>query len=268
MTTTPTAHQAAADLAAIREQWGDLLAAIEQRPAAEWPPRETRGFLDKLADDQDQDDAPRVGRLPLVLREHPAPITLDALDAALTIERDLFELCDTIAAAVQRPIRRVPHPARPERSVEDARDRTDPARWHLPTHSASVTGLAAHPGSRVYGLHWAAVWLEGRTLDEDTDAGLFRPLPPAALDGLARVARLARQRLERALGRDGRTTTLDTPCPWCGGQLAGRTRSGGEPVVTCSTGEGCDAPAPLDRGRRTWRGADLVSLWVAMAPTH
>ncbi|HEY1179073.1 MAG TPA: hypothetical protein VGF17_23210, partial [Phytomonospora sp.] len=63
---------------------------------------------------------------------------------------------------------------------------------------------------------------------------------------------------------DGRTVHLDAPCPWCRGQLTGRTRPGGEPYVTCATGERCGAPVTLDAGRRVWRGADLVALWVAM----
>ncbi|MFC7266350.1 hypothetical protein [Streptomyces lutosisoli] len=32
----------------------------------------------------------------------------------------------------------------------------------------------------------------------------------------------------------------------------------------CGRGEEYPAPAILDRRRRTWRGADLVGLWVAM----
>ncbi|MGW2063478.1 hypothetical protein ACWCO9_23050 [Streptomyces sp. NPDC001937] len=80
----------------------------------------------------------------------------------------------------------------------------------------------------------------------------------------ARVANLARRKVEQALGRDGRTTTLDRPCPWCGDTLTGRTQPGGEPSVSCMRGEACTAPVLLDRGRRMWRGADLVGLWAAL----
>jgi hypothetical protein len=263
-TTSPalahTARQAVADLRAVREQWGDLLAAIERPLAATWPPREARGFLDQLAaDDRREDDeqpaAARVGRLPLTLREHPAPCNLDALDAALEVERALFDLADQIAEQVQRPIRPAVDRDPNGRYRVDQDDATNPARWHY--------AAPASPGSRAYGLHWAAVWIEGRIVGDDC-GDLFTLLPPRLFDHAATVVARARRTVERALARDGRTTHLDTPCPWCGGQLVGYTRPGGEPVVTCSTGEGCGAPVSLDRGRRVWRGAELVGLWSAM----
>ncbi|MGI5353463.1 hypothetical protein ACQEU8_36650 [Streptomyces sp. CA-250714] len=260
--TSAPARRAAVDLAAIREQWGDLLLAVERPPAAEWPPREQKGFLHQLAArDAELDQVPAtatIGRAPLVLREHPAPVNLDALDATLAVERDLFDLADQIAEQVQRPVRRTPKPTGPGRTVAvvDGADRNDPARWHY----ASATD----PGSRAYGLHWAAVWIEGRALDEPS-GDLFAPMPLRLLDEAAAVARRCRERVERALGRDGRTTTLDRPCPWCGGELTGRTQAGGTPMVTCATGEACGAPVLLDfRRRRVWRGAELVGLYAAL----
>ncbi|MFF9262014.1 hypothetical protein [Streptomyces longwoodensis] len=266
-TTVPAGHRAAVDLAAVREQWGDLLAAIERPPAAEWPPREHRGFLDQAAADDRTPTAPIIGRMPLTLREHPAPLNLDALDAACEVERDLFELADVVAAAVQRPVRRYPSlsipsysgrtaPAGPRaRMIVDAADRDDLARWHYQA--------ATSPGSRRYGLHWAAVWLEGRALDEP-HGDLFRPLPAPLTNHIATVAARTRRTMERALGRDDRTTTLDQPCPWCSGPLAGHTVAGGVPEVYCARGEECPAPVVLDHRRRVWRGADLVDLWVGM----
>ncbi|MEV5673496.1 hypothetical protein AB0L28_32585 [Streptomyces sp. NPDC052503] len=252
------ARRAADDLAAVREQWGDLLAAIERRPAAQWPPREARGFLDQLSTDDraadDEQPAARVGRMPLILREHPAPLNLDALDAALAAERDLFDLADALAEQVQRPIRtgRDAH----GRYTQDQADATDPARWHYQAQTS--------PGSRAYGLHWAAVWVEGRLLGEDP-GDLFQAVPPLLLEHATKTTARARRHVERALGRDGRTTTLDDPCPWCAGPLTGRTRAGGEPSVTCSTGRACGAPVELDdRGRRAWRHAELVGLFVAL----
>ncbi|MDK0520372.1 hypothetical protein [Streptomyces sp. ML-6] len=258
---TPTATVAAYDLRAIREQWGDLLAAIGRPPRAEWPPRDSRA-LGAVAE---PDDEPAVGRLPLVLREHPAPANLTALDAAVSVEQALFTACDAIAAAVQRPIRRrrVALRSTPPRTVirEDQADRDDPARWHYPAPTS--------PGSRAYGLHWAAVWLEGRALDEQS-GDLFRPLPEPVLVDLATVARRARARVETALGRDGRPTVLDRPCPYCRGRLTAHTRTGDPMAATivCSTGEPCPAPVLLDHGRRTWTGADLVTLYVALESAH
>ncbi|AVH58398.1 MULTISPECIES: hypothetical protein [Streptomyces] len=256
MTTPPAGHRAAVDLAAIREAWGDLLAAIDTPPRAEWPPRDSRA-LGVIDHGIKPDPGPTIGRMPLILREHPAPLNVDALDAALDVERAMFDLADTIAAAVQRPVRRalIQPKATFLRWGEDQADRDDPARWHYKAPTS--------PGSRAYGLHWAAVWLEGRALDEPA-GDLFTPIPALILDDLATVAHRARQRVEKALGRDGRTTTLAEPCPWCKGELTARTQSGGEPSVSCSTGEACTAPALLDRGRRMWRGADLVGLYVAM----
>jgi hypothetical protein len=259
-----TRAQAAADLTAIREQWGDLLAAIERPPAAEWPPRETRSFLDRATLDEPQDDEPTgrsLGRLPLTIREHPAPLNLDALAAAIDTERALFDLADTLAAAVQRSIRRhlVGRPtaeATLVRWAEDRADRDDPARWHYQAPTS--------PGSRAYGLHWAAVWVEGRVLGEDLDRDLFTSVPARLLDEAAAVARRARADVERALQRDGRTVHIDTPCPYCRGELTGATQMGGEPFVWCDRGEACPAPVMLDRRRRMWRGADMVTLWVAM----
>ncbi|MFG3037797.1 hypothetical protein ACGFYZ_12895 [Streptomyces sp. NPDC048330] len=269
MTTTPTAlpeHAltTAADLRAVREQWGDLLVAIEQAPAATWPPRETRGFLDQLGDAH-QDDEQHLGRTPLTLRQHPAPANLTALDAALAVEAALFTACDTLAARYQRPVGA--HllgggtaTAGTMHAVVDEDDRADPRRWTPPTPS----GRTLTPGSRAHGLHWAAVWLEGRALGEDQGDGLFSPLGDDVLAGLATVARRARHRVEAALGRDGRTTTLPDPCPWCGGELRARTVPGGEPSAACQTGDQCPAPIDLDRGRRAWQGADLAALWTAL----
>ncbi|MFD8005727.1 zinc ribbon domain-containing protein [Streptomyces mirabilis] len=265
LTASPVGHRAAVDLAAVREQWGDLLDAIGRRPAAEWPPREARGFLDQLAaGDRTEDDpmpaAPVIGRVPLTIREHPAPLNLDALDAALAVERDLFDLADQVAERVQRSVRRTPVALRsiPPRTVmrEDLADRQNPGRWNYQA--------PASPGSREYGLHWAAVWLEGRALGEKF-GDLFTPMSARLLDHVAATAARARRAVERALGRDGRTTTLDEPCPWCGGSLTGRTRPGGEPVVTCSTGAACTTPAKDGRQRGQWQGADLVALWIALA---
>ncbi|MGW8762352.1 hypothetical protein ACWGN5_07615 [Streptomyces sp. NPDC055815] len=248
---------AAADLRAIREQWGDLLDAIEQRPADQWPPVDN--IREHLAAPVTEDEPP-VGRLPLVLRQHPAPANLDALDAAIETERAIFAACDDIAARYQRSVRFIDTGRRGRyRYQPDPAENDDPNRWTPVT----TRGAVLAPGSRRYGLHWAAVWLEARVLGEQS-GDLFSSIGGDTLVGLANVTRTARRRIEQALARAGRRTDLLDPCPWCRGPLFARTAPGGEPSVSCQTGEPCAAPVALDRGRRTWRGADLAALWTAL----
>ncbi|MEU5343019.1 hypothetical protein AB0H18_19645 [Streptomyces sp. NPDC020766] len=250
-TQTDRGQQAADDLTAVREQWGDLLAAVSEppRPAA-WMPYERRGFLDQLAAEDRAGDEPTVGRLPLVVREHPAPANLRALDAALAVERDVFDMCDAVAERVQRTV-----------------DRDDARLWNLPTvRAAEWRHDADRIGSRAHGLHWACVYLAGRALSEP-DGELFRITPATLLDQIVAVARAARRRVEGALGREGRTLTLDDRCPFCKGGTITVHNGGGDPraaAATCSTGPVCPAPVDTERGRRAWRGADLVALWVAI----
>lgn len=260
MTIDPTA--AVADLRSIREQWGDLLAAIDQPPASEWPPRETRSFLTKAAEPRaDTPPGPQVGRLPLTLREHPAPLNLGALDAAMGIEEALFDLADRLAGAVQRSIRHVPVPniGTRVRTIAHPDDINDPDRWHYQTPTS--------PGSRANGLHWAAVWLEQCVLDEGGSKARW-PLSLFLQAEVAAEVADAHRVMQRALGRDGRVTVLPAPCPWCRGELTARTTSG-DPmaaVVTCGTGPTCTAPAPYDgEARRVWRGADLCGLYGALS---
>lgn len=254
--TTDTTTAAVTALRDIREQWGDLLAAIDTPPAAEWPPRQPSEQHLTRADDT---DGPHIGRLPLTLREHPAPLNLGALDAAVSVERALFELADTIAAAVQQPAATIDVATwgDPFATIVDPVDAADIDRWNYPSPTS--------PGSRRNGLHWCGVWLERALAGRNplcrpvgVDAGLL------ATETIAAAHRV----MTRALGRDGRDTVLPAPCPWCHGELTARTTSG-DPmaaVVTCGTGPTCGAPAPYDdRARRTWRGADLCGLYGALS---
>lgn len=253
----PVAHRTAARLRTIREQWGALLAAVETPPAPRtWPPAETRAFLNTGAADEGAllvED-----RAPLTLREHPAPANLDALDAALFVERSIFDLADTLAATVQH--------AAPE----------DPRRWTFPTPGAPDTRTAA--GSRAHGLHWAALYVEGRLLDEDTDpehddagrlvSAPFVPLPEHLVHEAARIARACEQRVARILATDTitGTRTLPAPCPACGGVLVVRAAPAEPPTVTCRTGEACGAGTDRDtRGRRVWEWPDCLPLLLAAA---
>ncbi|MFI0906784.1 hypothetical protein ACH4TE_25160 [Streptomyces sioyaensis] len=245
MPTPATArYQGAAALRTVRELWGELLLAIEAPPADVWPPRQLAHHLRPAGDE------PLVERAPLVLREHPAPLNLDALDVGLYAERALFDLADTLAAAVQR--------ARLD----------DPRRWTFRSLS--------DPGSRAHGLHWAAVWVEGRLLDEDTEpeqqldgtltAARFLSLPDYLLHEAHRVALAVEGRLLRALGLDARRVPVpERPCPWCTGELTLHTSPNEAPRVTCSTGPSCTAPVPRDEhGRRVWEWHALPALVVAL----
>ncbi|MEV0444778.1 hypothetical protein AB0I84_04745 [Streptomyces spectabilis] len=268
MTAPPTrpGQQAADDLAAVREQWGDLLAAIAEPPrGADWMPYERKGFLDQLAaddrheDDQALDEA-TVGRLPLILREHPAPANLPALDAVREVEGEVFDMCDVVAERVQR-LARDQHGRWTLGS-----DPSDPW-WHMPTHRDAGPMTIASAGSRVFGLHWAARWLGARALDDAADHDLFAPTPATLVDQIADVARTARRRVEGALGRTARTITLDEPCPFCRTGHITVHNGGGDPraaVATCSTGPACPAPVETERGRRAWRGPALVDLFTAL----
>jgi hypothetical protein len=244
MTTAIARRETADALRTVRELWGELLLAIETPPADMWPPRQLAHTM-RAGDDELLVEE----RAPLVLREHPAPLNLDALDAGLAIERRLFE-CADILASVQR-------------AASD-----DPRLWR--------TANAGGPGSRAHGLHWACVWIEGRVLDEDTEPELhgdtlvsapFALLPEHLLHEARHSARSAEGRLLRALGLDQRTTPLpDRACPWCAGDLTLHTGPEQAPTVTCSTGPECTAPVALDRnGQRVWEWGDLLALLAALA---
>ncbi|RAJ61681.1 hypothetical protein K378_04041 [Streptomyces sp. Amel2xB2] len=260
MPTTETARQeAVAALRFVREEWGNLLAAITTPPDPGFPPRSLAHTVEAQLDAEAD---PLVRRAPLVLREHPAPVHLDAVDTRVAVEDMLYRLADTLAAAVQRPARRVRvnSPGTAERWKEDEQDTADPERWHYPAEGS--------PGSRAYGPHWAAVYAEGRVLDEQLETGLFSALPEHLLHEAHGVARRCAERVERTLNRDRRTLSLDAPCPWCGGKLTGDADPDdvASAAVRCGSGEQCPAPVLLDwRGRRVWRGHDLVGLHTALA---
>ncbi|MFJ5883476.1 hypothetical protein [Kitasatospora cineracea] len=261
---------AAAQLRTVRAQWGELLLAIETPPAPEWPPAQLSTHLARQQEaDAEQLDV--VGRPPLSLRQHPAPANLTALDAAVRVEELLFDLADTLAAAVQRPIgvRRTAAPGRPAGGALDEVDAADPRRWTF----RSLTD----PGSRRHGLHWAAVWVEGRLLDEDTapeqHAGaysrgpaLFGVLPEHLRHETIRVAGQCERIVLRALQLDARSTVIPgRACPWCSGELTLHTDPNDAPSVTCATGTACPAPVAADQyGRPEWRAGALVELLAAL----
>ncbi|MFB7899966.1 hypothetical protein ACFC1B_26985 [Streptomyces xiamenensis] len=231
-------EQAVADLRTVRGRWGDLLVAIETPPADTWPPRQ-------LAHLMRTDDGPELvaDRAPLALRQHPAPLNLEALDAGIAVERMVADLCDTLAAAVQH-----------------GGNLGDPRRWRYATHR--------DPGSRAQGIHWASVYAEGRVSNAETTGpdALFAPLPEPLLDEAAGVAARAADRVLSALGLDQRRTSVPLPCPGCGGPLTLHTTPDGPPTVTCAGGYACSAAVPLDRrGRRVWEWPAVLDLGLTAA---
>ncbi|RLU85873.1 hypothetical protein CTZ27_26255 [Streptomyces griseocarneus] len=249
MTYAAAVHETVTALRIIRERWGDLLLAIETPPADTWPPRQLEHTLRASDDELLVED-----RAPLVLREHPAPLNVTALDTRLAVERALYDLADLLAAAVQHA------------------DPGDPRRWDYRSPTS--------PGSRAHGLHWASVWIEGRVRDADTEpeplddgalgAPPFDVLPPHLLHEARRTARACEGRMVRLLGINQRNTPIpDRPCPWCGGELTLHTDPNGPPSITCSAGSGCTAPVALDeQGRRTWEWANLPALLAAFAASE
>lgn len=242
--TYSVAAQTVGALKTIRELWGDLLVAIETPPADVWPPRQLSHTLNP------QPDEPLVQRLPLTLREYPAPVNLGALDAAVEIEEAIFDLADILAAACQRaPL-------------------GDDRRWEMRSQ--------AGPESRASGLHWACMWIARRVRSEDTEPeigpdGTTAPAPFVVLREAMQIearhiARAAEQRLLRALGLDHRSVVIpDRPCPWCTGELTLHQGPDIPPSVTCATGASCTAPVLLDEsGRRVWRWRDLFGLAKAL----
>lgn len=245
MNETRAIAQTVAALRVVREKWGDLLAAVGAPPTpADWPPREQAAFLDKVA------EGPLLveGRAPYALRAHPAPLNLDAHDAAVAVEGALFDLADTCAAVTQ------------EHTPLD-----ELHRWNYGTEQG--------PGSRAQGPHWAAVFVEGRVLgqftaDDDEAPGepLFAPLPEWALHEAHRVARQCADRVLRALRHDERAASSRYPCPWCASPLTLYSASGDVQRITCSGGPSCSAPAPLDLdGHRVWERSDMGPLLARFA---
>ncbi|SOB83152.1 hypothetical protein [Streptomyces sp. 1331.2] len=270
---TANIRRAAEQLRTVREEWGALLVAIETPPADAWPPVKLSAHLARQqAGDEQLLDV--VDRVPLTLRQHPAPANLDALDAATRVEGLLFDLADTLAAAVQRPIGRrlVSAPGRPPRWGVEEVDAGDPRRW---TYRSPTD-----PGSRRHGLHWAALFVEGRLLDEDAtpeprgdrirEPALFGLLPEHLRHEAVRVAGQAERLVLRALRIDPREQVIEgRPCPWCAGELTLHTHPQDTPRVTCATGPRCPAPVPLDdRCRRAWGVDEMFALVVTLNESH
>jgi len=248
------------NLALIRQYWGDLLAAIDTDPQPVWPPQ--RLTTEMWARRDAEAAVERAERSSDALGDSPAPLNLDAAQAVDDLTTEILALADQVAAACQRP------PIQPPRIHDGTKggaqlaaglraaadlDRTDPRRWH-------------YNASWARGVHWGAVYIDGRLADDDLGDGLFRPIPPQLARDVAIIADHAARRILSVLGIGTLSTVIpDRPCPWCGAELRLHHPVDEPPTVTCSTGRSCTAPVGLDdRGRRFWAWHDLAQLATAL----
>jgi hypothetical protein len=220
-------------LRVVREHLGDLAAAVHCPPAPVWPPRQLAAHLRAIADAEAR--AERLERGGIALVDKRAPLNLDAHDALETVTDALFDLADEIAAEVQI-------------SYDDS----DPRLWHFAQ-------------SRPAGVHWAAVFVDGRLEGEDMDG--FLGMPDYLIAHAAQVAEDCSRRTLTVLGLDRRHTVIPgRGCPSCGQELTLHTGPDEPPTVTCPAGPHCHATAPVDprTGRRVWSWQHLPALLTAL----
>ncbi|SFK74222.1 hypothetical protein [Streptomyces pini] len=256
----PTTTAAAHDLAAIVRHWPHLRALVDTTTPAVWPPADTdrAGYLRTI--EQHHSEQQPADREHPTLAETPAPVRLHIVDASRAIEAALCHLADEIAAEIQRSPLAPPRTAPVGDDVLDhldtlaEQDAADSRRWRY----TNAGGRGERTAVR------AAEWLRARLHGE---AGPFAPLDEAQRRRIARVARGARERIERTIGADRRTVTMpeDRPCPWCGGELRMACGGSDAPVVTCRNGWDCGAPVPVRDGCRRWAAPhELAALRRAL----
>lgn len=227
MTTTAT------HLRTIATHWGHLEEALDSHTET-WPPSGKADLLRAL----DTRDADRVAydrahtahrrtqeRSPDQIGAIAAPIDLDIHDLMTTVETALIETADQIAAAVQyAPL--TPAPAdwrtrgwkqadRDRRNAAAEADRSDRRRWRY-------VGLRTAP--------YAALWLLTQV---ENRPGPFRTLTEQQHRHIANVARVAAERVERALDLTEKVHVLAEPCS-CGGRVSLHGGEGAPPVARCS----------------------------------
>ncbi|WP_307674429.1 hypothetical protein [Streptomyces sp. V4I2] len=234
-------HETVAALRSARERWAELLLAIETPPADVWPPRQLAHTLRATDDEQLLVE----DRAPLVLREHPAPANLDALDTGLAIERQVFALADTLAAAVQHP------------------RRDDPRRWQFQNPGAQTRGTRPDHGrtgctSRAYGSRDVC-----STRTPSPSSSSTAPPPHRRSLPCPRTC-CTRHGVPRGSPRADRyEPSASTRAP----PLYRITRARTAPTSSSCTPSSRRPrpPVPEDKhGRRVWRWADLLALVAAL----
>ncbi|MEU7044963.1 hypothetical protein AB0A77_28445 [Streptomyces varsoviensis] len=218
-------------LQTIRDRWDDLHESLATPTHVSWPPAGLTTYLRDL-EDADRTPEERQQLAAMAAAEHadrrgdapgprPVPLSVRIFDTMRTVERDLVDLADQVAADIQRPV----IPAATGRGWTDdvhrtavllsARDSADRTRWH-------------YTGTRTAPL--AAAWLIARLTGAP---GPFRPLTLAHRERIARIAEINAERVERALGLARREVQVDRPCPRCLGELVIDGGDGEPPAVQC-----------------------------------
>ena len=231
ITADSTTRLTLANLRVIVTHWNDLHHALASTGTATWPPagrmNDYLASVDRRTDDEVEAAAWQARarrdqeRSPSQIGETRAPIRLGILDTMTTLENELVELADQIAAAIQRsPMPYAPRgwpTADRERRNQLAReDAADPRRWR-------------YVGTRS-GRH-AAAWLLARVQQRP---GPFHRLTGDQLLRIAAVASRAAHRVETALDMADHKAALTRPCPDCSGELVIEAGGGERPAVWCS----------------------------------
>jgi hypothetical protein len=152
--------------------------------------------------------------------QRPIPIRLQVHETMRIVHEQLLQCADQIAGSVQRPVMGLlpagyPAADRARRELLVMQDRKDPRRW---------SWTSTRPDAP-----YAALWLLARVQGAP---GPFRPLTPLQLDHIARVAKDAAGRVERALDIAAQRRTLERPCT-CGGKIDVHGGEGRPPVAHC-----------------------------------
>lgn len=235
MTTTAT------HLRTVALHWADLAEAVGQPAQLGAFGLGLRGYLARLADDEQQEyerhqaaHLRSLERDPIQLGDRPTPVRLHILDTMRVVEQQLIELADDIAHQAQRAPIPMPSARRtavaPYTTQRDAdiaaadrkrrtqlahADLVDPRRWRY-------TGRRTAPH--------AALWLLARI---ERTPGPCRRLTDEEAHRIGKVAADAAERIERALDIAAQRRTLEQRCG-CGGAIDVHGGEGRPPLAHCT----------------------------------
>ena len=225
----------AAHLQTVINHWTDLQQALGTQQADTWPPVMGIARLhEHLRADEKATELRALERSPDQIGATTAPLRIAILDTMTSIDRQLVDVADYIASAVQRPaITRPPITNRTDTvglqlAALALADTTDARRW-------------SYTDPRRRSAPFAAAWLLGRIED---GPGPFRMLTAIQHDEITRVAGRAARAIARALEMTRQTQALERPCPRCRGVLRIEGGDGRAPTIRCG---GCG---------RKWTGID------------